>query len=156
MYEYGTFAPTLRERVPRAYLIPAGLEEVLTRLAAHGIALEPAEATPLDVEAFRIDSVRTAERGRSRGTTSNRSSGATSRPESPRPPETCVVRADQPLGRLLFSLVEPRSDDGFANWGFLADRLRAGELYPILRVPGSSASRGGRSERAYASWGRRH
>ena len=47
-----------------------------------------------------------------------------------------LVRADQPLGRLLFSLVEPQSDDGFANWGFLADRLSAGELYPILRVPG--------------------
>ena len=62
MYEYGTFAPTLSERVPQAYLIPAGLGDVLSRLAAHGIALESAEATPLDVEAFRIDSVRTAER----------------------------------------------------------------------------------------------
>jgi len=33
--------------------------------------------------------------------------------------------------------VEPQSDDGFANWGFLADRLGVGELYPILRVPGA-------------------
>ena len=40
MYEYGTFAPTLGERVPRGYLIPAELVDVLTRLAAHGFALE--------------------------------------------------------------------------------------------------------------------
>ena len=135
MYEYGTFAPTLRERVPRAYLIPAGLEEVLIRLAAHGIALEPAEATPLDVEAFHIDSLRTAERpfqGRNEQTLFGRYE-----PDRVTPaPGDMLVRADQPLGRLLFSLVEPQSDDGFANWGFLADRLRVGGVYPILRVPG--------------------
>ena len=83
MYEYGTFAPTLTERVPEAYLIPADLQDVLIRLAAHGVALEPvagadgddgadgaagadggesARAMPVDVEVFRIDSVRTAER----------------------------------------------------------------------------------------------
>ncbi|WP_420634441.1 M14 family metallopeptidase [Candidatus Palauibacter sp.] len=136
MYEFGTFAPTLRERVPRAYLIPAGLEEVLTRLAAHGIALEPAEATPLDVAAFRIDSVRTAERpfqGRNEQSLFGRYEPGRVTPA----PGDMWARADQPLGRLLFSLLEPQSDDGFANWGFLADRLRAGELYPILRVPGS-------------------
>ena len=136
MYEYGTFAPTLRERVPRAYLIPAGLEEVLTRLAAHGIALEPAEATPLDVEAFHIDSLRTAERpfqGHNEQSLFGRYEPGRVTPA----PGDMLARADQPLGRLLFSLVEPQSDDGFANWGLLADRLRAGELYPILRVPGS-------------------
>ena len=49
-YAYATF----EERVPQAYLVPAALEEVLSRLAAHGIALEPADVTPVDVEAFRI------------------------------------------------------------------------------------------------------
>ena len=136
MYEYGTFAPTLRERVPQAYLIPAGLEEILTRLAAHGIALEPAEATPVDVEAFRIDSVRTAERpfqGRNEQSLFGRYEPGQVTPAS----GDMWARADQPLGRLLFSLVEPQSDDGFASWGFLADRLSAGGLYPILRVPPS-------------------
>ena len=121
---------------PAAYLIPAGLEEVLTRLAAHGIALEPAGATPLDVEAFRIDSVRTAERpfqGHNEQSLFGRYEPSRATPA----PGDMWARADQPLGRLLFSLLEPRSDDGFANWGFLADRLSAGELYPILRVPGS-------------------
>ena len=124
-----------RERVPQAYLIPADLEEVLTRLAARGIALEPAEATPLDVETFRIDSVRTAERpfeGRNEQTLFGRYEPAQVTPAS----GDMLARVEQPLGRLLFSLVEPQSDDGFANWGVLADRLSAGEAYPIRRVPG--------------------
>jgi len=134
MYEYGTFAPTLRERVPQAYLIPADLADILTRLAAHGIALEPAQAAPIDAEAFHIDSVQTAERpfqGRNEQTLFGRYEPTRVTPA----PGAMLARVDQPLGRLLFSLVEPQSDDGFANWGFLADRLQAGELYPIVRVP---------------------
>ena len=135
MYEYGTFMPTLTERVPQAYLVPVELEDVLTRLAAHGVALEPADATPLDVEAFHIDSVRTAARpfqGRNEQTLFGRYEPTQVTPG----PGYMLARADQPLGRLLFSLLEPQSDDGFANWGFLADRLGAGEVYPVLRVPG--------------------
>ncbi len=135
MYEYGTFSPTFSERVPQAYLIPAGLDEVLTRLAAHGIALEPAEAAPLGVESFHIDSVRTAERpfqGRNEQTLFGRYEPSQVTPA----PGVMLARVDQPLGRLLFSLLEPRSDDGFANWGFLADLLEDGGVYPIVRVPG--------------------
>ena len=134
MHEYGTFAPTLSERVPEAYLIPGGLQEILTRLAAHGIALEPAEAAPVDVEAFRIDSVRTSERpfqGHNEQTLFGRYEPARVTPA----PGDMWARADQPLGRLLFTLLEPQSDDGFANWGFLADRLEAGGVYPVVRVP---------------------
>ena len=134
MYEYGTFAPTLSERVPQAYLVPAGLGDVLTRLAAHGIVLEPADATPLDVESFHIDSVRTAGRlfqGRNEQTLFGRYEAARVTPAR----GDMLARADQPLGRLLFSLLEPQSDDGFANWGFLADLLEDGGVYPIARVP---------------------
>ncbi len=140
MYEYGTFAPTLTERVPQAYLVPAELQDVLIRLAAHGIALDPAAGadpagpTPVDAEAFRIDSIRSAERpfqGRNEQTLFGRYERARVIPG----PGDMWARADQPLGRLLFTLLEPQSDDGFANWGFLADRLEAGGVYPIVRVP---------------------
>ena len=135
MYEYGTFAPTLTERVPQAYLIPAQLGDILTRLAAHGITLEPAEPTVVDVEAFHIDSVSTAARpfqGRNEQTLFGRYEAVQVTPA----PGDMWARADQPLGRLLFSLLEPRSDDGFANWGFLAEQLEVGGVYPIVRVPG--------------------
>ena len=146
MYEYGTFAPTLSERVPEAYLVPADLQDVLTRLAAHGIALEPAGAEgadpmPVDVQAFRIDSVQTAQRpfqGRNEQTLFGRYETTTVTPSA----GDMWARADHPLGRLLFTLLEPQSDDGFANWGFLADRLGAGAVYPVLRVPAAANSGG--------------
>ena len=84
---------------------------------------------------FRIDSVQTAAQpfqGRNEQTLFGGYEPAQVTPES----GDMLARVDQPLGRLLFSLLEPQSDDGFANWGFLADRLSAGEVYPILRVPG--------------------
>ncbi len=134
MYEYGTFAATHRERAPAAYLVPPELEEVAIRLAAHGIHLEPAGTAPLDIETFRIDSVRTAERpfqGRHEQTLF----GAYE-PGRLTPPEgTLRLAVDQPLGRLAFSLLEPMSDDGFAAWGFLADVLAPRARYPVWRVP---------------------
>ena len=151
MYEYGTFTPTLSERVPEAYWIPGDLEDILSRLAAHGVELEPLpDATPGPIEAFHIDSVRTSARpfqGRNEQTFFGRWEPTRITLSSER---YMQARADQPLGRLLFSLLEPQSDDGFANWGFLADQVdepddpsspppsspRPLRLYPILRVPG--------------------
>jgi hypothetical protein len=134
MYEYGTFEASETGVVPRGYIVPAELGEIVTRLRAHGLAMEAASTTAIEVEAFRVDSVSTAERafqghneqevfGAYEGRTVTPSEGA------------FWVSADQPLGRLLFMLLEPRSDDGFANWGLLADELSPGATYPVLRVP---------------------
>ncbi|MCE2454802.1 MAG: M14 family metallopeptidase [Gemmatimonadetes bacterium] len=135
MHEYVSFAPALMERVPEAYLIPAELEDVLVRLEAHGVVLEPAGSVELEAETFRIDSVSTTERafqGRNEQTLFGSYRATTLTPAH----GDMTARTDQPLGRLLFGLLEPRSDDGFANWGFLADRLEAGGAYPVARVPG--------------------
>ncbi len=138
MYEYGTFAPTLSERAPRGYLIPAELVDVLTRLAAHGFALESFDGPPGVIEAFHVDSVRTSPRpfqGRNEQTLFGSWAPTRADPDYGR---IVWVSADQPLGRLLFSLLEPQSDDGFANWGFLADQVEDARFYPILRVPANS------------------
>jgi nitrogen regulatory protein PII len=49
------------------------------------------------------------------------------------PAGTVAVDVAQPLGRLAFYLLEPRSDDGLLNWGFMDDALSDG--YPITRRP---------------------
>jgi hypothetical protein len=41
---------------------------------------------------------------------------------------------DQPLARLAFLLLEPRSDDGLADWNVLDPALEGAEDYPILRT----------------------
>jgi hypothetical protein len=41
---------------------------------------------------------------------------------------------EQPLARLAFLLLEPRSDDGLVNWNVLDPALEGVEEYPILRT----------------------
>jgi hypothetical protein len=45
-----------------------------------------------------------------------------------------VVNIDQPLGRLVFHLLEPRSDDGFVTWNLVDDALQKAAFYPISRT----------------------
>jgi hypothetical protein len=50
------------------------------------------------------------------------------------PAGTVVVPSGQPLGRLAFYLLDPRSDDGLVTWNVLDESLEAAERYPIRRA----------------------
>ena len=55
------------------------------------------------------------------------------------PAGTIVAPMDQPLARLVFTLLEPRSDDGVLNWNVLDELFeKAGAgapvTYPIQRT----------------------
>jgi hypothetical protein len=50
------------------------------------------------------------------------------------PAATVQVDIKQPLGRLAFYLIEPRSDDGLVDWNILDDALGEGvKVFPIVR-----------------------
>lgn len=136
MWEYGTFEPTDSEMAPTAYLVPPELAGVVERLEAHGVHLERLEgAEERSVQVFALDSATTAERP-FQGHRERRLFGAWSGEVRRTVPAGAVeIRVDQPLGRLAFHLLEPRSDDGLANWGLLDEALEGAGEYPILRVP---------------------
>ena len=129
---YGRFEGAEPTTAPAAYLVPAGLTEVVERLQIHGVEVHPARsAAGIEVEVFEVDSVHTAERafqgryeqelvGRYREATAEVAAG------------TLVVPVAQPLGRLAVMLLEPRSDSGLATWGLV--ETTPGETYPIRRV----------------------
>jgi hypothetical protein len=50
------------------------------------------------------------------------------------PAGTVVVRLDQPLGRLAFVLLEPRSDDGLLDWNYFDGALNGARYYPVRRT----------------------
>jgi len=134
MPEYIAFQPVETERVPRAYLIPAEVAPAVERLEAHGIPFRRLERSQtLTVEVFQVDSTRTANtpfQGRN-----ERTVWGSWREDSRRVPAGTVrVHTGQPLARLLFTLLEPRSDDGLVNWAILDDFIQAGREYPILRT----------------------
>lgn len=135
MPEFGTFRATETLAAPAAYVVPAELEVVRRKLDEHGIRwhrLERAERRR--VERFVIDSTRTAQR-EFQGHRERQLFGRYETVEVTVPVDAVVVPVDQPLGRLAFHLLEPRSDDGLANWNLLDAALEGATLYPILRLP---------------------
>jgi Zinc carboxypeptidase len=118
MAEFGTFRPTDTERVPRSYLVPASLTDVIDKLSTHGVKMTTlSSARSVRVEKFRIDSTTV---GREfQGHTERTLYGAYEVTTESVPAGTVVVSTEQPLGRLIFSLLEPRSDDGFLDWNVL-------------------------------------
>jgi hypothetical protein len=139
------YEPAATERVPAAWFVPDSLGDMADRLRAHGIRFDSVAALPPNVQAFRIDSATTA-RGELEGHHERRLFGAWGAPGGPAPGGFLRVPANQPLGRLAFTLLEPRSDDGFAAWGLLDPWLANAAVYPILREPAPAAERAGRRQ----------
>ena len=135
MWEYGTFQAADSEVAPERYLIPAELASLLDRLSAHGVQWSATSSDrSLAVEEFAIDSILTSPQP-FQGHQERTLFGAWRPATRSVPAGTIMVEVDQPLGRLAFYLLEPRADDGFANWGLLDDALEGSEVYPIMRVP---------------------
>jgi hypothetical protein len=134
MPEFGTFQATESERAPAAYVIPSELGAVLDALDDHGIAWRRLEEPiTMAVERFVIDSTTVAER-EYQGHHQRTVFGSYEPVQITVPAGAAVVSLDQPLGRLAFLLLEPRSDDGLLNWNFLDDAIEEALYYPIVRT----------------------
>ena len=136
--EYGTFEGTEWGVAPARYYVPAALGGVVDRLETHGIAMSRVEA-PLTrrVQQFRIDGASQTERPFEKHQ-ERTLTGAYESVDATIPAGTYVVSLDQPLGRLAFMLLEPRSDDGLLNWNVLDEALKDAPAYPILREPAAT------------------
>ena len=134
MEEFGRFRATETAVAPRAYYVLPEAAAAIERLEAHGLAVvRYAEARTVDAQRFVVDSTSVAEREfqghRERTVWGHWEGGRVSLPAG-----TAYVSVDQPLGRLAFTLLEPRSDDGFTAWGFFDQGIEGG-TFPVLRVP---------------------
>ena len=120
--------------MPSAYYIPSALTAVVERLKDHGIRFEQInrQAT-LRLEEFRIDTTQVAQQ-MFEGHQARTVTGAYQPVERTIPPGFYRVPMNQPLARLAFYLIEPRSNDGLLTWNFLDDALKDAMTYPILRT----------------------
>jgi hypothetical protein len=138
MPDYAIFEATSTRRVPRAYFIRASPDRlhvtIASRLREHGITVEELAASrTVDVEQLVVTDTRVADRA-FQGHQERSLSGRFERREIELPAGSIVVGTDQPLGRLVFYLLEPESDDGLTTWNVLDATLQAGSPHPVLKA----------------------
>jgi hypothetical protein len=130
--DFGIFAPTENSEVPYAYLIDARAKSVIENLRTHGIVVERLNTpSTLHVDQFVITktehATREFQKHRELTLTGDWKSSDVSFDAG-----TYVVRMNQPLARLAFYLLEPRSDDGLFEWNFFDEVL--GDVAPVSKV----------------------
>ena len=135
MPEYGTFKATETERVPAAYYVPASLTRAVENLRAHGIVMTPLKiAQTVQIEQFTIQSSKLSERA-FEGHNERTLTGSWGPSDRELAAGTMRIDMKQPLARLAFYLIEPRSDDGLVDWNLLDESLgEAVPAYPIVRT----------------------
>jgi len=132
MREFQRFAATETARVPAAYYVPPNQDAVIQLLAAHGVRTDRlAEANQRAVERFSVDSSQQT-RNEFQGHRERTVFGRWDTTTVTLPAGTVVVSTQQPLARLIFALLEPRSDDGIVDWNIVDDAI-AKANYPVLR-----------------------
>jgi hypothetical protein len=131
--DYGVFAATESALVPYAYAIRDAPQALVDNLLNHGIVIEKLDAdTTLTTSQFIIHRAERAERA-FQGHKLVTVNGSWKTVEETLPAGTVVVRTNQPLARLAFYLLEPRSDDGLFTWNFF-DELLGGGIAPVRRI----------------------
>jgi len=114
------------------------IASVVDRLEAHGVKFFKTEKeTTVKGDRFKIATSEVAQ-AEYQGTHRLRTmTGAWEATEQTIPAGSLVIPMDQPLARLAFILLDPRSDDGFMAWNILDPVLGASptpEFYPVLRT----------------------
>ncbi len=134
MYQYISFEASETTIAPRVYFVPA-LRFAQDRLEVHGITFSKLDqALAIKGEQFRIESSTQVER-EYEGHRARTLTGKWEPAELNVPAGTLMVPVDQPLGRLVLMLLEPRSEDCLAAWGLMEDVLaQQPPLYPVLRT----------------------
>jgi len=133
MEDFGMFAATRRVRVPQAYVFKYE-KPIVDKLLQHGIKVEELTAdTALEVETFAVDSQTKAPRP-FQGHLEASINGKYSTEKTTFPAGTVIVRTAQPLGRLVFYLLEPESDDGLGTWNFFDPYITPGQPHPVHKL----------------------
>jgi len=130
---YDRFAVTKRARVPSCYFIPASETRLVELLRRHGVVVERLrEAASIKGERFTFSDVKVGGRAfqghRLTSVTGSFSSGSESVLAG-----SYVVRMNQPLGILIFNLLEPESSDGVVTWGFYSVPPSVGSSSPVVK-----------------------
>jgi hypothetical protein len=134
MEVFDRFKATKTSRFPAAYVLPASASKVVDLLRSHGIVVERLLGPLTGAgEQFKIAEFKIASRP-FQGHKLIELNGSFSAGTLAVSPGAYLVRTAQPLGLLVFHLLEPESLDGVAAWGFLGESFEVGSVFPIQKL----------------------
>jgi hypothetical protein len=126
--------PVLSRVRPVGYIIEPHRSDLARHMLAHGLQVERYdEAIEIDVESYRLDSVRRADVTYEGYVP--RSVATTTVPRTVTiAPGAWLVRATQPMAVLAFAMLEPEDVDSFASAGWFAAEKAVGAFLPVHRL----------------------
>jgi len=136
---YGDFTITKSVPLPRGYILPVTVPEIIAKLRQHGIVVEKLDTLAiLRVQKFRFKKLFPS-KWPFQGHWLTHASVTAKMETDTIPAGSYFVGMDQPLAPLIATLLEPQSDDGLLVWNFF-DRYLTAEwsrnlgIYPVLKV----------------------
>jgi hypothetical protein len=128
------YRATLERPFPAGYLIPVAYPEAVQQLLRHGIRVERLKESWTGTAAvFRADTL--AVRRPYQGHRQIDLQGTWSEAERTAAAGWYWVPAGQPLGGLLFLMLEPESPDGLVSWNFFDRGITQGRAGVAMEVP---------------------
>lgn len=134
MPNYGAFEAAETSRVPDTYYVDKKAADlVASYLNTHGITYSVVSASrSVSVESFTITSSE-ASQNEFQQIFEREIKGNYAPAQVTLEAGSLEIDTNQPLARLLFYLIEPRSDDGLVNWAQLDKWVEVGNVYPVYR-----------------------
>lgn len=130
---FDRFKATRTAKLPAAYWIPEAHENVVELLLRHGVVVEKLKQEwEGSVAAFGITETNTRTR-EFQGHKLHQLDGDFELGPAKIQAGSYLVRTAQPLGLLIFQMLEPESPDGATAWGFFGDSIRNGAEHPVRK-----------------------
>jgi hypothetical protein len=131
---YTVFEPTATRPFPAGYLVPVACPEAVELLLRHGIVVEQLEgAVDVRAQVFRVDSLAVAGR-QYQGHRTVSLYGDYHEVEQEAPAGWYWVSTAQPLGALVFTMLEPEINDSLFTWNLFDRSLSEGRDVPVLKL----------------------
>ncbi len=137
---YSAFEPVVYATLPKAYVFPANLAHLVPHLQLLGIQVDTlTDSTTYQGEQFNVRQLELSKQSFEHHFLVTLA-GEFQAAEQAFPAGSFYVSMEQPLGSLIFYLLEPQSDDGLVTWNFLDKTLydlgvlEAPVIFPIFKV----------------------
>jgi hypothetical protein len=131
---FDRFTATKTAPFPAAYAFPASHKAAAELLMRHGIVVESLDSpASVAAERFTVSEAVVAQTA-FQGHKLIRLEGTFSAADVALDPGSYIVRTAQPLGILIFHMLEPEGLDGAMSWGYFGESFEVGAVFPVAKL----------------------